>query len=173
MGGGDGGEQGSEGDPSRTDGHLACGGRATIRLLDKAFVPEKSLIRRLIESVLVPLGEAVLHKPPIGLPRGADLSMPRSQHGRRAHLHGTGTSEIGGVTAPAIRPRAQRRTNPGGIEMEVPHQFQKIGFVLAQDGLVPPRKDMAVLVVATIVVLTIGKLERLHRARQGPLACFQ
>lgn len=51
--GGHGGEQCSKGDPLWTHGHFAHRRRATIRLLDKAFVLKKPLIHRLIELLLM------------------------------------------------------------------------------------------------------------------------
>ena len=173
MRSGDGGKQGSKGDSLRASDHLTHRGGATIRFLDKTFVPEKPLIHRLIEAVLMPLCKAVLYKPPIGLSRGADLPMKRSQDGLGAHLHRTGSPHIGGMTAPSVCPRAHWFANPDGVEMEIPHQFQEIGFTIAQDGLIPPLKNMATLVVAAIVVLTISELKCLHRTRQRLIAYLQ
>ena len=50
--------------------------------------------------------------------------------------------------------------------MEVSYQFEEIGVAIAQDRLVPPLKDMATLLIAAIVILTVGKLQCLHRARE-------
>ena len=131
------------------------------------------MIHCLVEPVLVPVGQAFSHKPSIGLPRRADLPMERSQDRRGIHLHRTGSAHIGRMTAPGVCPGAHGRTNPGGVEMEVSYQLQEIGLSIAQDGLEAPLKDVAGFVMATIVVLTVGKLERLHRARQGVASCLQ
>ena len=77
------------------------------------------------------------------------------------------------MAAPAVGPGVQRRTTPGGVEMEVPHEFDELGRSIAEDGLGTPLKEGAGFVIAPIVVLTIGERQRLHRARQEAVACFQ
>lgn len=57
--------------------------------------------------------------------------------------------------------------------MQIPNEFNEVGVAIAEDRLVAALKDMAGLVIATIVVLAIGKLNGLHRVGQGTVAGFQ
>lgn len=50
--------------------------------------------------------------------------------------------------------------------MEISDEFEEIGVSIAENGVIPPLKDMPRFAVPAVVVLAIGRLEGLHRAGQ-------
>lgn len=68
------------------------------------------------------------------------------------------------MTAPRVSPRTHGAPHASRVEMEVADQFQEIRLPITEDGLVPALKDMPGLAIAAVVVLAIGKLQRVHRA---------
>jgi hypothetical protein len=131
------------------------------------------LIHRLIESILMAVGQSVPDERPIGLSSWAKLTMKLRQHKGRIHWHRAGPAEIRLMATPGIGPRVQGGADAGGVEMEIAYQFQEIGVAITEDRLVAPLKHMPGLVVVSVVVLAIGELERLHGSRQRDRAGLQ
>lgn len=54
--------------------------------------------------------------------------------------------------------------------MEIADEFEEIGVSIAENGAIPPLKDMPHFAVPAVVILAVATLEGLHRAgqRRGP-----
>lgn len=69
---------------------------------------------------------------------------------------------IGPVTAVRVIFDALNHFRPNWIQMNVTDEFAEIKFALTQNRLVPPLKQMADLLVSTIVILRIACEDAMH-----------
>jgi len=60
-----------------------------------------------------------------------------------------------------------------GIEMDIPHEFQEIGFLLAEDGLVAVLEEMTRSPVAPVVRDGVSREKAPHHLRERRLSGFE
>jgi hypothetical protein len=117
------------------------------------------------------LGKALRHEGPVSLAGAARLEVKLGEDGSRGLPWPGDCPQKGALARPGVAVEGAEigdHPRPERIQVDVPHKFEQIRFLLHHDRLIAILEEMANTLMAPVEGARVAREERSHHAGQGP-----